>query len=66
VLRYRDFSFPLNVLLNALTREEGRAENMHYGLLESGAAYRDLYRTGAYGYRLLRFRGPREIAADAT
>jgi cyclopropane fatty-acyl-phospholipid synthase-like methyltransferase len=36
------------------------------GLLESGAAYRDLYRTGAYGYRLLRFRGPRETAASAT
>ena len=36
------------------------------GLLESGAAYRDLYRTGAYGYRLLRFRGPREGAAIAT
>lgn len=36
------------------------------GLLESGAAYRDLYRTGAYGYRLLRFCSPREIAAIAT
>ncbi len=36
------------------------------GLLESGAAYRDLYRMGAYGYRLLRFRGPREIAEIAT
>ena len=33
------------------------------GLLESGAAYRELYRSGAYGYRLLRLRGPREIAA---
>jgi len=36
------------------------------GLLESGAAYRDLYRTGVYGYRLLRFRGPRETGAIAT
>jgi cyclopropane fatty-acyl-phospholipid synthase-like methyltransferase len=35
VLRYRDFPFPLNVLLNVLTREEGRAENMHYGLFET-------------------------------
>jgi cyclopropane fatty-acyl-phospholipid synthase-like methyltransferase len=35
VLRYRDFPFPLNVLLNVLTREEGRAENMHYGLFEA-------------------------------
>jgi len=25
------------------------------GLIESGIAYRDLYRSGAYGYRLLRF-----------
>jgi cyclopropane fatty-acyl-phospholipid synthase-like methyltransferase len=33
------------------------------GLLESGAAYRDLYRSGAYGYRLLRFLGPAETAA---
>ena len=33
------------------------------GLLESGAAYRELYRSGAYGYRLLRFRGPGELAA---
>ena len=33
------------------------------GLLESGAAYRELYRSGAYGYRLLRFRGPGEHAA---
>ncbi len=35
MLRYRDFPFPLNVLLNVLTREEGRAENMHYGLFEA-------------------------------
>jgi hypothetical protein len=35
VLRYRDFPFPLNVLLNVLTREEGRAEAMHYGYFES-------------------------------
>ena len=34
MLRYRDFPFPLNVLLNVLTREEGRAESMHYGLFE--------------------------------
>jgi hypothetical protein len=33
------------------------------GLLESGAAYRELYRSGAYGYRLLRFRGPGEHPA---
>ena len=35
MLRYRDFPFPLNVLLNVLTREEGRAEAMHYGFFES-------------------------------
>jgi hypothetical protein len=66
VLRYRDFPFPLNVLLNILTRELAVTAAQLDGLLESGAAYRDLYRTGAYGYRLLRFRGPREIAAIAT
>ena len=36
------------------------------GLLESGAAYRELYRSGAYGYRLLRFRGPGEQGGHAA
>ncbi len=31
---YRDFPFPLNVLLSVLEREEGSAASMHYGLFE--------------------------------
>jgi cyclopropane fatty-acyl-phospholipid synthase-like methyltransferase len=32
---FRDFPFPLNVLLTVLEREEGSVESMHYGLFES-------------------------------
>ncbi len=32
---YRDFPFPLNVLLFVLEREEGKVDSMHYGLFES-------------------------------
>jgi cyclopropane fatty-acyl-phospholipid synthase-like methyltransferase len=35
VSAYRDFPFPLNVLLFVLEREEGRVDSMHYGLFES-------------------------------
>jgi len=31
---YRDFPFPLNVLLTVLEREEGSVASMHYGLFE--------------------------------
>ena len=31
---YRDFPFPLNVLLSVLEREEGSVASMHYGLFE--------------------------------
>jgi SAM-dependent methyltransferase len=37
--------------------ELGVAPGQIDGLLESGRLYRDLYRSGGYGYRLLRFRG---------
>ncbi len=32
---YRDFPFPLNVLLSVLEREEGTVASMHYGLFDS-------------------------------
>ena len=48
--------------LAAIEAELGVEAAQIDGLLESGAAYRDLYRSGAYGYRLLRFRGPVETA----
>jgi cyclopropane fatty-acyl-phospholipid synthase-like methyltransferase len=32
---FRDFPFPLNVLLTVVEREEGRVDSMHYGLFES-------------------------------
>ncbi len=32
---WRDFPFPLNVLLSVLEREEGSVASMHYGLFES-------------------------------
>jgi hypothetical protein len=32
---FRDFPFPLSVLLTVLEREEGRVDAMHYGLFES-------------------------------
>src|SRR5207302_9727632 len=31
---YRDFYYPLNVLLHLLTLEEGRVDYLHYGLFE--------------------------------
>lgn len=33
---YRDFTFPLNVFLHILTREEGSVSYLHYGLFEPG------------------------------
>src|SRR3712207_909255 len=33
-LPYRDFYYPLNVLLHVLTLEEGAVEYLHYGLFE--------------------------------
>jgi cyclopropane fatty-acyl-phospholipid synthase-like methyltransferase len=41
-----------------IERDLGIAAERLEALLESGAAYRDLYRSGDYGYRLLRFRAP--------
>ncbi len=32
---FRDFPFPLNVLLTVLEREEGSVQSMHYGLFET-------------------------------
>jgi SAM-dependent methyltransferase len=34
VTAYRDFPFPLNVLLSVLEREEGTVASMHYGLFD--------------------------------
>lgn len=39
-----------------IERELGVERSRFDALLESGAAYRDLYRSGHYGYRLLQFR----------
>jgi SAM-dependent methyltransferase len=41
-----------------LVSELGLAPEQLDALLESGRAYRDLYASGDYGYRLLRFRAP--------
>jgi SAM-dependent methyltransferase len=45
-----------------IARELGVERERFDALLESGAAYRDLYRSGRYGYRLLRFR--RRVGAE--
>lgn len=42
----------------SLAAELDLAEAQIDALIESGKAYRDLYASGAYGYRLLRFRAP--------
>src|SRR4051812_17622954 len=34
-LPYRDFYYPLNVFMHVLTKEEGRVDDLHYGLFES-------------------------------
>ncbi len=36
-LPYRDFYYPLNVLLHLLTLEEGRVDYLHYGLFEDAS-----------------------------
>ncbi|HTD51393.1 MAG TPA: hypothetical protein VK780_00085, partial [Thermoanaerobaculia bacterium] len=40
----------------SITGELGVSAEQLEGLIESGREYRELYRSGAYGYRLLSFR----------